>query len=45
MATCGRTSLVSGVISPAWLMPISNIANSASRGIRASDSGTPHWLL
>ena len=44
-ATCGRTSFVSGVISPAWFMPISNTPNCASRGRRASISGTPQWLL
>ena len=41
MATCGATSLVSGVISPAWFMPISNTAYLALAGQRASDSGTP----
>ena len=44
-ATSGLTSRVSASISPAWFMPISNTPYSASRGKRASDSGTPHWLL
>ena len=33
--------LRSGVISPAWFMPISNTAYLAFSGMRASDSGTP----
>ena len=41
IATCGRTSAVSGVISPAWFMPISNTPNFADCGISASESGTP----
>ena len=45
IATCGRTSLVSGAISPAWFMPISSTAYRALCGQRASDSGTPQWLL
>ena len=45
IATCGRTILVSGVISPAWFMPISNTPYCALSGMRASDSGTPQWLL
>jgi hypothetical protein len=28
-----------------WFMPISITAKSVSRGIRASVSGTPQWLL
>ncbi len=44
-ATCGRTKPTSGVISPAWFMPISNTAKAASAGMRASVSGTPQWLL
>jgi hypothetical protein len=31
----------SGVISPAWFMPISNTPKAVSRGMRASVSGTP----
>ena len=42
---CGRTMRDSGVISPAWFMPISKTARSVSRGMRASVSGTPMWLL
>ena len=45
MAMCGRTSFVSGVISPAWFMPISNTPKRPPAGIRASVSGTPQWLL
>ena len=41
IATCGRTILTNGVISPAWFMPISKIAYCALAGNRASDSGTP----
>ena len=41
MATCGRTSAVSGVISPAWFMPISNTPKRTPDGMRASVSGTP----
>ena len=41
MATCGRTIATSGVISPAWFMPISATQNRVSRGIRARVSGTP----
>ena len=44
-ATCGRTMPVSGTISPAWFMPISNTPKALSRGMRASVSGTPQWLL
>jgi hypothetical protein len=44
-ATWGRTSFTSERISPAWFMPISNTPNDASTGMRASDSGTPQWLL
>ena len=44
-ATCGRTIWVSGVISPAWFMPISNTPNCVAFGMRASVSGTPQWLL
>ena len=40
-AICGRTILTSGVISPAWFMPISNTAKAVSAGMRASVSGTP----
>ena len=40
-ATCGRAMATSGVISPAWFMPISNTAKAASAGMRASVSGTP----
>ncbi len=40
-ATCGRASFVSGVISPAWFMPISITANAVFGGMRASVSGTP----
>ena len=36
---------VSGTISSAWFMPISNTPKAASRGMRASVSGTPQWLL
>ena len=45
IAMCGRTIRVSGRISPAWFMPISNTANCVSAGMRASVSGTPQWLL
>ncbi len=41
MATCGRTRRVSGVISPAWFMPISNTPKRADGASRASDNGTP----
>ena len=41
IATCGRTIGVSGVISPAWFMPISKTPNRVAFGIRASVSGTP----
>jgi UDP-N-acetylmuramoyl-tripeptide--D-alanyl-D-alanine ligase len=44
-AACGRTIRVSGTISSAWFMPISKTARSVSRGMRASVSGTPMWLL
>ena len=40
-AMCGRTNCVSGVISPAALMPISKTPNCAVSGMRASISGTP----
>ncbi len=42
---CGRTRRVSGVISPAWFMPISNTPKRLLLGMRASDSGTPQRLL
>ena len=42
-AMCGRTSLVSAAISPAWFMPISRTATSLSAGIRARLSGTPKF--
>ncbi len=45
IAAWGRTRRASGVISPAWFMPISNTANSASSGRRARVNGTPIWLL
>ena len=41
MATCGRTIFTSGVISPAWFMPISNTAKRVLAGQRANDNGTP----
>ena len=41
MATCGRTMLASGGISPALFMPISKTPKSHSLGMRASVSGTP----
>ena len=41
IATCGRTIFDSGVISPAWFMPISKTPNSVSAGMRARVSGTP----
>ncbi len=44
-ATSGCTIGLSAAISPAWFMPSSNTPNAVSRGMRASDSGTPHWLL
>ena len=44
-AICGRTIRDSGVISPAWFMPISNTAKRVAAGMRASVSGTPQWLL
>ena len=37
----GRTRCVSGVISPAWFMPISKTPKAASRGIRAIERGRP----
>ena len=40
-ATCGRAIATSGVISPAWFMPISITAKAALAGRRDSDSGTP----
>ena len=43
--TSGRAIRDRGAISPGWFMPISITAKSASRGIRASVSGTPQWLL
>ena len=45
IATCGRTRPVSADSSPAWFIPISSTASVLSAGIRASDSGTPVWLL
>ena len=42
---CGATKRTSGVISPAWFMPISNTARAVVRGILARVSGTPMWLL
>ena len=45
MAMSGRTMRVSGVISPAWFMPISKTPNWLDAGMRASVSGTPMWLL
>ena len=44
-ATSGRIRRASGAISPAWFIPTSNTPKAASRGMRASDSGTPHRLL
>ena len=44
-AMSGCTRRASAAISPGWFMPISKTPNWVSRGIRASDSGTPHWLL
>ena len=44
-ATCGATSFDKGAISPGWLVPISHTAPFASRGARASESGTPMWLF
>ena len=41
IATCGRTMAVSGLISPAWFMPISETRKRVAFGIRASVSGTP----
>ena len=41
IAACGRTMVVSGLISPGEFMPISAMANCASRGMRAKVSGTP----
>ncbi len=41
IATWGCTMPTSGVISPAWFMPISNTPKAVSRGMRASVSGTP----
>jgi hypothetical protein len=40
-ATWGRTIRVSGAISAAWFMPISNTPKRASRGMRARVRGTP----
>ena len=44
-ATCGRTSRASGFISPGWFIPISKMPYFALLWRRASDSGTPQWLL
>ena len=45
MAMCGRTNCVSSASSPLWFMPISNTPKREDAGIRASDRGTPVWLL
>ena len=44
-ATSGRTRRARSAISPGWFVPISYTAWAASGGVRASDSGTPRWLL
>ena len=41
IAISGRTRRVSGAISPAWFMPISNTPNSLEAGIRLKVRGTP----
>ncbi len=41
IATCGRTSCVSGVISPAWFMPISNTPSRGARHQRKRQRHAP----
>ena len=41
-ATCGRTIFTSGVISPAWFMPISKIAKRASPGSAPATAARPN---
>ena len=41
IATCGRTSLVSGVISPAWFMPISKTPKRRSPACARASAARP----